>query len=81
MCRGGKISAHLPFSEKEQAMNMYQRWRFVVVAESLLVALVLSFLGWQSWNAQSVKDLGKGDSLPSATTRPYADASLSSSES
>jgi hypothetical protein len=46
-------------------MATYKWGWFVFITESLLVALLLTFLGWQSWNARSPVDMGRKD-IPSS---------------
>ena len=50
-------------------METYKWGWFVFITESLLVALLLTFLGWQSWNAQSTIDMGRKDTPSSIGTQ------------
>jgi hypothetical protein len=53
------------YSRKVCIMATYKWGWFVFITESLLVALLLTFLGWQSWNARSPVDMGRKD-IPSS---------------
>lgn len=49
-------------------MRMYHQGRFIFMAQGLLIALILTFLGWQSWNARS--DIEREDSPIGLKSRP-----------
>jgi hypothetical protein len=49
-------------------MRIYQQGRFIFITEGLLIALILTFLGWQSWNTKS--DIDREISPTEATARP-----------
>jgi hypothetical protein len=38
-------------------MDMYKKWQGILIAEGALVLLVLSLLGWQSWNTLSDREI------------------------
>src|SRR5688572_23402741 len=55
--------------ERYVFMDTYKWGWFVFITESLLVVLLLTFLGWQSWNTRSSVDIGKKDTSSSVETR------------
>ncbi len=42
-------------------MHIYKRWQVLIIAESLLIVLSLTFLAKQSWDAQPVGDADKAN--------------------
>jgi hypothetical protein len=47
-------------------MHTYRTWQSILVAEGVLIVLVLSLLGWQSWSTLSEQDVTRREISPRA---------------
>lgn len=51
-------------------MDMSKKWQGILIAEGALIVLVLSLLGWQSWNTLSEPEITRRDLSPRTQVIP-----------